>query len=154
MTNCPVSTVSVTQKCHTALPRSSYKRETLTLLLFLRNIIQYMVNKLTIILIAKKIITSLIKLILAISLLLITLWLPIWYKARPINNFCNSLTISNSYQNIISKAQHFKYRVYNTLDAKSGTASVVAENTPFFSMACVVTIENNIIVKKEVWATD
>ena len=74
--------------------------------------------------------------------------------ARPINSFCDSLTISSSYQDLISKAQHLKYRISNKGNPKSGAVFVVAKATPFFSMTCVVTIENNMIVKKEVRATD
>ena len=102
----------------------------------------------------KKIISSLVKLTIAILLLCFALWLPIWYMARPINNFCNSLIISSSYQDLISKAQHLRYRISNRVNEKSGAVFVVAKETPFFRMTCVVTIEDNLIVKKQVRAAD
>ena len=113
-----------------------------------------MVNKLRIILITKKIITSLVKFTLAIFLLCFALWISIWFMARPVNNFCNNLSISSSYQDLISKAQQLKYRTSENIDEKIRTVFVVPKDTPFFRMACVVIIENNLIVEKEVRATD
>jgi len=112
----------------------------------------YKVEK--IILVSKRILKHLLKVSLAISLVLFLLWLPLWYLAKPVNNFCDSFTNDSSYENVILKAKELKYRVFDNVKEKYGTLSVETQDSPFFRMACFITFKDNKITKQEVRNSD
>jgi len=112
----------------------------------------YLIKEIAILI--KKILRSFLKFSLAISLLLFSLWLPLWYFAKPINDFCNSFTNKSSYENVISKAKELNYKVFDNVKEKNGDLSVETEDGSFFRMACFITFQDNKLIKKQVRNSD
>ena len=108
----------------------------------------------TINLIITRILKFLLKLSLGISGFLFLLWLPLWYFAKPVNDFCNSFSSDSSYEDVVSKAKELKYRISNQVKEKNGTLLVENQDSPFFRMACVITFKDNKIIQKEVRSSD
>ena len=102
----------------------------------------------------KALVIGLFKLIMVVGLLVVILLVTLWYFAGPANEFCDSLVENENYESLISKAERIGYRVYG-LEGE-GTLEVIIplQDSPFFRFACVVTIENNKIIGKEVRADD
>ena len=101
-----------------------------------------------------KLLKPLLKLILTLSLILFLLWLPLWYLAKPVNDFCDSFTNDSSYENVVLKAKELKYRIFDNVKEKHGTLSVETQDSPFFRMACFITFKDNKIIKQEVRNSD
>ena len=101
-----------------------------------------------------KLLKPLLKLILTLSLILFLLWLPLWYLAKPVNDFCYSFTNDSSYENVVLKAKELKYRIFDNVKEKDGTLSVETQDSPFFRMACFITFKDNKIIKQEVRNSD
>ena len=101
-----------------------------------------------------KIFKTLLKVGLIASLLLFLLWLPMWYMAKPINNFCDSFTNKSTYENVVSRAKELNYRMYDDVKEKTGTISIEAQESPLFRMTCFITFKDNKILKKQVRNSD
>ena len=104
--------------------------------------------------VSKKLLKSLLKLILTISFILFLIWLPLWYFAKPVNDFCNSFTNGDSYEKVILKAKKLEYRVFDNVKEQSGTLSVENQDSPFFRMACFITFKDNKMIKNQVRNSD
>ena len=96
----------------------------------------------------------LLKALLVILILLLLLWAVLWFIARPANKFCNNLSATDKYENVISKARALGYRTYDFKRDKGLVVKISTQDSPFFRMACVVTFSNDAIIKKEVIADD
>ena len=100
------------------------------------------------------ILKSLLKLALAVSLLLFLLWLPLWYFAKPVNDFCNNITKQTTYENILLRAKELNYRVTDNLEGNNGSLSVESRDSPLFRMACFVTFKDKKVINKQVRNSD
>ncbi len=101
-----------------------------------------------------KVFKTLFKIGLIISLFLFLVWFSMWYMAKPINDFCSSLTKKSTYENVVSRARELNYRIYDDVKEKNGTLSIEAQETPLFRMACFITFKDNVVLKKQVSNSD
>ena len=91
-----------------------------------------------------------IKTTVVISLLLFLLWLPLWYFAKPVNDFCNSINRGNSYEIVVSKAKELNFRVFDAVKEHRGLLSVETQNSPFFRMGCFISFKDNKVIERQV----
>lgn len=94
------------------------------------------------------------KLALAILVGVLLLQLMIWYVSRSANEFCDSLTPTDNYKTLIEKANASGYRVFEFKEREVHIVKIPTQDSPFFRMACVVTLSEGEIIGKEVLADD
>ena len=101
-----------------------------------------------------KLASVLFKLLVALFVGVILLYLFTWYITRSADEFCDSLTDSDSYESVVKKAETLGYRVFTSENEENLFVRIPTQDSPFFRMACVVMFTDGVITRKEVLADD
>ena len=75
------------------------------------------------------------------------------YKRYPVDSFCRILSTGDSREQVLSTAEVAGLSV-NPLDRNSDRVHIFNQMAPWFRFACVVTLDNNLVVAGEVMAAD
>lgn len=102
----------------------------------------------------KTILLSSFKFTLVCLFILFLFWLPTWYAAKPINNFCHHLPFDSTYDNILLNAKKRTYTVFKETKNDMEVLSITTQRSPFFRMACIITFKDKRMVSKAVHSAD
>lgn len=94
------------------------------------------------------------KFTLAFLFMLFLFWLPAWYAAKPINTYCNGLTLNSTYESILLNAKKRAYTVFEETKNDREVLSITTQKSPFFRMACIITFKNKRMISKTVHSAD
>jgi hypothetical protein len=103
----------------------------------------------------KKIIIGLLKVCLGVALFFgVVIYAPLWYFAKPANDFCKDIHPEVTSSEVIQKAKENNYRAFNNIKNNNGHVLVETQDMPLFRMGCKITFKDSKMVSKVVISTD